>query len=311
MLKVAVTGGLGFIGTSLVGKLRREFGADIRILDNLSNPSGDLEITSDIELIEGDIRDADAVENFVRGVDAVVHLAAHTRVIDSIEEPALNFEINAIGTFNVLEAMRKHGVETFVGASTGGAILGDVPPPINEEIAAQPASPYGASKLAGEGYCWAYAQSYGLKAVSLRFSNIYGPHSRRKSSVVAAFIKNIMENGAIMVYGDGSQTRDYLFIEDLTDGIVRAIENEAVGVYQLGFGAPTSINSLIEIARDVVGTDFTVTYEDFRAGEILHTHCDISKARNELGYAPAVELREGMQRTWRWFKGDNDASTAR
>lgn len=301
-MKLGVTGGLGFIGTNLVGKLQQEFGADIRILDNLSNPSGDLEITERIELIEGDIRDPGAIDKLVRGVDAVVHLAAHTRVLDSIEDPALNFAINTHGTFNVLEAMRANGVTSFVGASTGGAILGEVPPPINEEIAAKPASPYGASKLAGEGYCWAYAQSYGLKATSLRFSNIYGPHSRRKSSVVAAFIKNILDSGAVTVYGDGSQTRDYLHVEDLTDGIVRAIKNDAIGVYQLGFGAPTSVNELIGILRNTIGRDFNVTYEGFRDGEILHTHCDISKARDGFGFAPAIDLAAGVRRTWDWFQ---------
>ncbi|WP_206599318.1 NAD-dependent epimerase/dehydratase family protein [Methyloceanibacter stevinii] len=222
-------------------KLQERFGAEIRIFDNMSNPSGDLTITDGIHVVEGDVRDDAAVRKAIKGMDAVVHLAAHTRVIDSIEDPQINFNINTTGTFNILEAMRQEDVPSLVNASTGGAILGEVPPPINEDIAAKPASPYGASKLAGEGYCWAYAQSYGLKAASLRFSNIYGPNSRRKSSVVAAFIKNIRETGAVTVYGDGTQTRDYLFVEDLTDGIVRAIEASAAGTYQLGFGKPTSV----------------------------------------------------------------------
>lgn len=301
-MTVAITGGLGFIGTNLISGLREAFGGDFRILDNMSNPSGDLEITDDIELIKGDIRDVDAVNRLVEGVDAVIHLAAHTRVIESITDPVLNFEMNTVGTFNVLEAMRKNGVKSFVGASTGGAILGEVPPPINEEIAAKPASPYGASKLAGEGYCWAYAQSYGIKATSLRFSNIYGPYSRNKASVVAAFIKNIKENGSVTVFGDGSQTRDYLHVEDLTTGIVNAIKNEAVGVYQLGFGEPTSINELIAIFKEVSDRDFEVIYKDFRAGELLHTYCDITKARDGFGFDPKVGLAEGVRRTWEWFE---------
>lgn len=302
MRKVLVTGGLGFIGTSLVPRLMQAFDADIRILDNGTNPSSDLRITEGIEVIEGDVRDADTVTLAVRGVDAVVHLAAHTRVIDSIEDPALNYDINVNGTFNIIEAMRQAGVERFVNASTGGAILGDVPPPINEEIAAKPASPYGASKLAAEGYCWAYAQSYGLKAASLRFSNIYGPHSRRKGSVVAAFIKAIRKEGEIVVYGDGEQTRDYLFVSDLADGIVKAIEAGAAGVYQLGFGAPTSVNRLIAILKEVAGREFKVTYLPTRAGEILHTHCDIGKARREISYDPRTTLEDGVKKTWAWFE---------
>ena len=307
MKRVLVTGGLGFIGTSLVPKLHGRFGAEIRILDNMSNPSGDLVIADGIEVVEADVRDAAAVRKAVKDMDAVVHLAAHTRVIDSIEDPQLNFDINTTGTFNVLEAMRQEEVPSLVNASTGGAILGEVPPPINEDIAAKPASPYGASKLAGEGYCWAYAQSYGLKAASLRFSNIYGPNSRRKSSVVAAFIKNIRETGAVTVYGDGTQTRDYLFVDDLTDGIVRAIEAGAAGTYQLGFGKPTSVNTLIDIIRETTGTDFSVTYEPARAGEILHTYCDIAKARGAIGYNPTTELDEGVRRTWDWFETSGHA----
>lgn len=301
-MTVAITGGLGFIGTNLISGLNAAFGGDLRILDNMSNPSGDLKLTNDIELIEGDIRDVAAVNRLVEGVDAVIHLAAHTRVIESITDPVLNFEMNTIGTFNVLEAMRKNGVKSFVGASTGGAILGEVPPPINEEIAAKPASPYGASKLAGEGYCWAYAQSYGIKATSLRFSNIYGPYSRNKASVVAAFVKDIKEKGSVTVYGDGSQTRDYLHVEDLTAGIVNAIKNEAVGVYQLGSGVPTSINQLIAIFREVSDRDFEVIYKDFRAGELLHTYCDITKAREGFGFDPKVALTEGVRSTWEWFE---------
>lgn len=301
MNRLGVTGGLGFIGTSLVPKLRDTFGAEIRILDNLSNPSGGLALGEGIELVEGDIRDAELVRKFVADCDAVVHLAAHTRVIDSIDDPALNFATNVVGTFNVLEAMREQGVESFVNASTGGAILGEVPPPINEEIAAKPTAPYGASKLSAEGYCWAYAQSYGLKAVSLRFSNIYGPNSKRKSSVVAAFIKSIRDTHGVTVYGDGEQTRDYLFVEDLTDGITKAIKAKVSGVYQLGFGAPTSVNTLIETLRTAIGTDFKVTFEPARAGEILHTHCDISKARGDIGYNPTVPLSVGVRQTWAWF----------
>lgn len=301
-MKVAVTGGLGFIGTTLVTKLIEAFDSEIRILDNNSNPSGDLRLTRNIELLEGDIRDDDSLSRLLEGADAVVHLAAHTRVIDSIEDPALNFDINTIGTFKLLEKMREHGVSRYVGASTGGAILGEAEPPINEEMPAKPASPYGASKLAAEGYCWAYAQSYGINAASLRFSNIYGPHSRRKSSVVAAFIKNIREGEPITVYGDGSQTRDYLFVEDLGDGIIAAIKGHVTGVYQLGFGVPTSVNSLLEILKDVTAQPFEVRYEDFRAGEILHTHCDISSARKSFGFDPKISLQEGVAKTWNWFQ---------
>lgn len=302
MSHIVITGGLGFIGTNLVPELVDQLGAEIRILDNLSNPSGDLKPGKGIDVVEGDIRDAKAVDDIVKGASAVVHLAAHTRVIESIEDPVINFDMNVKGTFNVMEAMRRHGVERFVNASTGGAILGEVPPPINEEIPAKPASPYGASKLAVEGYCWAYAQSYGIKASSLRFSNIYGPHSRNKGSVVAAFLKSINDPDGVVVYGDGSQTRDYIYVKDLVQGIVNSIRLDASGVFQLGAGEPTSLNELIDVIKSVTGIDFPVKYEDFRAGEIIHTHCDISRARESLEFDPRVSLEEGVALTWDWFK---------
>lgn len=302
MKRIALTGGLGFIGTNLVPRLRDEFGADIRILDNLSNPSGDLEIGDGIELLEGDIRDRAAVDRLVGGADAVIHLAAHTRVVESVEDPVGNYEINVQGTFNVLEAMRQSGCGTIVYASTGGAILGEVPPPIHEEIAAKPASPYGASKLMGEGYCWAYAQSYGFHALSLRFSNIYGPHCRRKDSVVAAFIKQIVKSGKVTVYGDGEQVRDYLFVGDLVGGIISAIKSQRQGVYQLGSGRPTSVNELIGILKESIPRPFTVQYADPRAGEIRRTYCDITKAARDLDFRPKVPLRDGVRQTWEWFQ---------
>lgn len=305
MRLIAITGGLGFIGTNLVPVLRRTFDAPIRILDNGTNPSEDLQPDPDVEVVSGDIRDSDAVARLLDGAEAVVHLAAHTRVIDSIEDPALNFDINVRGTFNIMEQMRRNGIRTLVNASTGGAILGEVPPPIHEEIAAKPASPYGASKLATEGYCWAYAQSYGLNATSLRFSNIYGPHCRNKASVVAAFLKHIVASNAVTVYGDGSQTRDFLYVGDLVEGIAAAMKAGVSGVYQLGAGRPTSVNALIEVLRAVTGRDFTVSYEPFRAGELLHTHCDIGKARTDIGFDPTTQLEEGVAATWQWFRDKN------
>lgn len=301
MKLVGITGGLGFIGTNLIPELQEQLGVEVRVLDNGTNPSGDMDVNS-IELIEGDIRNSDDVKRFIKGLDAVVHLAAHTRVIDSIDDPVFNFESNVIGTFNIMEEIRTQNVPRFVNASTGGAILGEVPPPITEDIAAKPSSPYGASKLSVEGYCWAYSQSYGLAASSLRFSNIYGPHSKNKSSVVAAFIKDIAEKQSVTVYGDGEQTRDYLYVKDQVQGIINAIKMEANGVYQLGFGEPTTINTLIQILREAIGLDFDVTYLDHRDGEILHTHCDISKAREGIDFNPAVGLVEGVALTLEWFR---------
>jgi UDP-glucose 4-epimerase len=303
-MKALITGGCGFVGVNLAGVLLAN-GHSIRVLDNLVLGKREFLGDLDVEFIEGDLRSKDDVAGAVDGMDVVIHLAADTRVIPSIENPVFNFENNVIGTFNLIEAMRQAKVTRLVNASTGGAILGEVDPPVHEGMVPQPISPYGASKLMAEGYLSAYSACYGLKAASLRFSNVYGPRSFHKGSVVAHFIKQIMGGQELVVYGDGSQARDYIFVEDLCQGIEACFEQGATGVYQLGTGVATSLNTLIATLRDVVpGGDFKVRYEGFRAGEIKHTYGDVSKARNELGFTASTNLRDGLQRTWDWFEAN-------
>ena len=174
--------------------------------------------------------------------------------MDSIADPAHNFEYNVIGTFNLLELCRELGVNRVVAASTGGAILGDVEPPVHEEMAPQPTSPYGASKLMLEGYLSAYASSYGMSSCALRFSNIYGPRSFHKGSVVAHFYKQLLAGEQLVVYGDGSQTRDFLYVGDLVEAIWAAVQSDAQGAYQLGSGKPTTVNQLLDAMRAVTGS---------------------------------------------------------
>ena len=300
-LNILITGGLGFIGTNLIYRLLADARHNITALDNFSNTSGVHDTSKDFEIIKGDVQDEKLVDNVVKNRDIVVHLAAHTRVIDSVQTPLKNFSVNVVGTINILEAMRKNGVPRIINASTGGAILGEVPPPVHEEIAPKPMSPYGASKLAAEGYCCAFSHSYGFTYTNLRFSNIYGKYSRNKQSVVAAFIKNIIQSGHITVYGDGNQTRDYLYVDDLVSGILQSIKSTNSGTYQLGSGIPTSINTLLEIVRETVPIPFACKYEDYRAGEIKHTYCNINKARKELGYNPVTSLKVGIKHTWNWY----------
>ena len=301
MEKILVIGGLGFIGTNLIRHLLLVGYTDITVLDNYTNQTGYLSENDGIKIITGDIRDVDVVNQAVSGKTMVINLAAHTRVIDSIKDPVENFQINVAGSINILESMRKNSVMTFISASTGGAIIGDIEPPVHEEMVAKPASPYGASKLAVEGYCSAYNQSYGMNTISLRFSNIYGPYCNRKESVVSAFLRAIKDKGQVTVYGDGNQTRDYIFTEDLIDGIVATIRLKNSGVYQLGSGEPHSINELIEIIRKCVSVNFDVHYEPARSGEVVHTYCDISKASRELEFNPSTKLEEGILKTWQWL----------
>ena len=301
MKRVLITGGAGFIGVHLADHLVSVGDYDVTVLDNESLGSRDDLDLQRVRFVAGDLRSREDLRGALEGQDAVVHLAAHTRVIDSVIDPAHNFENNVIGTFNLLEECRALGVGRIVAASTGGAIVGDVPPPVYERMAAQPTSPYGASKLMLEGYLSAYSGAYGISGCSLRFSNVYGPRSLHKGSVVAHFFKRILADEPLVVYGDGSQARDFLYVGDLGEGIRVAIDGDAVGAFQLGSGKPTTVNELLELMRDATGRDLDVRFEDFRAGEVRYTWCEIDKAREELGFDPRMALDEGIRRTWEWY----------
>lgn len=301
MKKVLVSGGAGFIGRHLCDHLTGHGGYEVTVIDNES--LGDrqhLDLTR-VRFLAGDLRSRDDLRTALEGQDAVVHLAADTRVMDSIENPAHNFENNVVGTFNLLELCRELGVERVVAASTGGAIVGDVPPPVHERMAAQPTSPYGASKLMLEGYLSAYSAAFAMRGCALRFSNIYGPRSFHKGSVVAHFYKQLLSGQPLVVYGDGSQARDFLYVGDLVEGIRVAIDGDATGAYQLGSGRPTTLNELLDVIRAITGRELEVVYKDFRPGEVRTTWCEIDKARASLGFDPTTPLEEGMRATWEWF----------
>lgn len=301
--KVLITGGCGFIGSNLIDYLVRSGGYEIKVIDNLSMGTRKSVSGFDIDLIGSDILDETSLKHALYDVDAVIHLAAHTRVIESINDPAINFRTNVIGTYNLLMACKEQGIPNIINASTGGAILGEAPPPINEDMVARPMSPYGASKLSTEAYCSAFNHSYGMKATCLRFSNVYGPRSYHKGSVVAHFFKEIIKGNDLVVYGDGTQTRDFVFVEDLCKGIMQALEVGKPDVYQLGSGKPTSINQLIDLIKDVIQDkySFDVIYKHPRQGEITHTWTDIAKARKYLDYEVMMGLAKGLELTWQWF----------
>jgi UDP-glucose 4-epimerase len=301
-MRVLVTGGCGFIGANLVPRLAAA-GWEVRVLDNES--MGRREHLDDFtgQFIHGDIRDPAALDVALEGVDAVVHLAADTRVIESIADPAFNFDVNVVGSFRLLEAMRARGIRRLVNASTGGAIIGAATPPVHEAMVPNPIAPYGATKLAVEGLCSAWSGSYGFSALSLRFANVYGPRSYHKGSVVAAFFRRIADGLPLIVHGDGEQVRDFVFVDDLCDGIMRGIDYAQSGVLQLGSGVPVSVNALIEEMRLVVAPQpVAVEYRPARVGEIERTWCDVSRARSELGFAPDTSLAVGLARTWAWFR---------
>ena len=306
MTNVLITGGAGFIGPHLADFLVRKGGVSVTVIDNESLGHRRHLDLDRVRFVHGDLRNPGELRAALAGQDVVVHLAADTRVIESIADPRHNFESNVVGTFNLLELSRELGVSRVVAASTGGAILGDVEPPVHEQMAPQPTSPYGASKLMLEGYLCAFASSYGISTCALRFSNIYGPRSFHKGSVVAHFYKQILDGETLVVYGDGSQTRDYLYVGDLVEGIWAAVESGVQGAFQLGSGTGTTINSLLDEMRTVTGKAIEVDHQDFRDGEVRDTWCDISKARAGFGFDPTTSLREGLGQTWAWFASQQD-----
>jgi UDP-glucose 4-epimerase len=327
--KIVITGGCGFIGVNLIEHLMGRGKVSIRVIDNLVVGSRDdlLSISKfteigrgdltenwmeGVSLVVGDILDGDLAKEVTRGADSVVHLAASTGVIPSIEDPKKDMESNVIGTVNYLEASRQNGVSRFVFASSG-APLGDVKPPINEKCVPRPLSPYGAGKLAGEGYCTAYFGSFDLATVVLRFGNVYGPRSTHKGSVVAKFIKNILEDKPLVVYGDGSQTRDFVYVGDLIEAIFRSLvarRDDAAGeIFQIATNRETTVNEIAEILSDLAkeGLSFRpeIIYEEERKGEIKRNYSDIAKARGILGFEPAYDIRGGLEETFGWFLDRN------
>ena len=302
--KILITGGCGFVGSNLIRRAAAlGLSSRLTVLDNetMGSPT---ELPSNVFAYErGDVRDLATMARMAAGCDAIIHLAGHTRVLESIADPESDFEINVRGTLNVLMAARDAGVPHVILASTGGALFGAETAPIHEEMVPQPLSPYGASKLAMEGYAHAFASSYGLRTTSLRFTNVYGPYSRLKGSAVAHFFRQILARQPITVYGDGSQVRDFVYVDDLCDGILQALAASASGVYHLGSGNPTSIATLLKSMRDVVGPEwaFEVRYAPWRTGEVVRTYTAIDKAAKAFAYQPGVTLDIGLPRTWRWF----------
>jgi UDP-glucose 4-epimerase len=302
--QILVTGGAGFVGATLVRRLVRA-GHRVRVLDNYS--TGDVAHLAgvDAELVEADIRDVAALDAALAGIDAVVHLAAAGSVIMSIDDPATNFDVNVLGTFRVLDAARRAGVERTVQASTGGALIGNATPPVSESSLPKPISPYGASKLAGEGYAHAFAAAYGLRTVALRFANVYGPWSERKQGAITMFFRAIQASEPIVIYGDGSASRDYTHVDDIARAIELALERDVPGgtVLHIASGVETTVADLAGLCCGVAGAPgHPVEYRPARAGEVGRNFASYDLARQVLGYAPSIGREAGLRSTWQWFQ---------
>jgi UDP-glucose 4-epimerase len=302
--RVLVTGGAGFVGATLVRRLVGG-GHSVRVLDNYSTGDASHLTGVDAELVEGDIRDAAALDAALAGMQAVIHLAAAGSVIGSVQDPVTNFDVNVVGTFRVLDAARRAGVERTVQASTGGALIGNATPPVSELSLPKPISPYGASKLAGEGYAYAFAQTYGLRTVALRFANVYGPWSARKLGAMTLFFKAIHAGEPIVIYGDGSASRDYTHVDDISSALELALECDVPGgsVLHIASGIETTVRDLADLCRAAADVpDHPVKYLPRRVGEVDRNFATYDLAQQVLGYAPSISREVGIRQTWDWFQ---------
>jgi UDP-glucose 4-epimerase len=302
MRTILVTGGAGFIGSNLA-RLLATRGDRVRIIDDLS--IGNLRYLDGVphELVRASLADRDRTASAVEGVDAVVHLAARAGIPDSVRDPLGSLDANVTQTVQLLDLARRAGVRRFVLASSNAA-AGDHEPPADETDLPHPLSPYGASKLAGEAYCQAFSASFGMAACALRFSNAYGPNSLHKSSVVAAWMRAALSGRPIMVNGDGAQTRDFVFVDDLAAAVMAALdapEDRVAGeIFQVGTGRETTVNMLVDRIR-AVAPGIEVMHGPARAGDVRRNVSRVEKAATSLGYRATISLEEGLARTAAWF----------
>ena len=303
-----VTGGAGFIGSHLVEALARQ-GRRVRVLDNFrtglrSNLDG---IRPAPEIVEADLTDGAAVARATAGVGRVFHLGALASVQLSVEDPSASHAVCATGTLNVLDAARRSGVRRVVYAASSSAYgipVGDVQ---TEDDPVRPLSPYAAAKLAGELYCEAFAATYGLETVRVRFFNIFGPHQRADSpysGVIALFTAALTANRQPTVFGDGLQSRDFTYVADAVQALVKASAAPGVSgrVYNVGTGRSVTVLELAAALNRLLGTDLPVKHSPARAGDVRHSRADISRARRDLGYEPAVSFEDGLAQTLAWYR---------
>jgi UDP-glucose 4-epimerase len=300
--RLLVTGGAGFVGANLVRRLGGRY--DVRVLDSLVTGSRAV-LPPEVELVVGDIRDPGAVDGALAGADAVVHLAAAGSVVDSVADPFTNFDVNARGTLTVLDAARRAGVERVVVASTGGALVGNAPGPVDESSVPRPLSPYGAGKAAAEAYCSAYAGSYGLRTIALRFANLYGPFSAHKKGVVTAFFRALHGGRPMVVHGDGGATRDFLHVADICDALERSLTADVPGgtTLHVATAVETSIDELAALCAEAAGRPgHPVEHSPARTGEVERNVASYRLAEQVLGFRPSVALRDGLAGTWEWYR---------
>jgi len=305
-----VTGGAGFIGSAIARALVQR-GDRVRIIDDFSSGKREnlADIAGSVEVIEGSILDERALAHAIEGVKVVFHEAAIPSVPKSMAEPIENHEANATGTIKVLQAAKRAGVDRLVYAASSAAYGSDPRLPKVESMSTGPISPYGGSKLVGEIYCQVYAAAYGLSTVCLRYFNVFGPRQDPQSeyaAVIPKFITRALAGGTPIIFGDGIQSRDFCFIDNVIEANLKAAAAPAAAVsgrvYNIACGVATTLDEVVKVIGDILGKPIQPKHDPERPGDIKHSVADISAARAELGYTAAVSFEEGMRRTVAWYK---------
>lgn len=309
-MRIIVTGGAGFIGSHIVDRLIKD-NLKVAIIDNLS--SGKKEnLNKQAKFYKADIRDSKKISEIFgkENPEVVFHLAAQINVRESVRNPIFDAEVNIIGSLNIINSFigtsgKSLKNKKFIFASTGGAIYGDADIiPTSEDYKEFPLSPYGICKLSIEKYLNYFYKIFGLNYVSLRYGNVYGPRqdSRGEAGVVAIFCEKMLEKKQPIINGNGKQTRDFVFVEDVIDANIAALESEKIGIYNIGTAKETDINTIFRKLNKIIGKDFKEIHGPAQSGEQKKSCLDFSKAQKELGWHPRWSLNEGMRKTAEWFK---------
>jgi UDP-glucose 4-epimerase len=309
---VLITGGAGFIGSHLVDAFLAR-GSPVRVLDDLSTGQ---QVNQDAEILVGDVADVEVVGRAVEGIDVVFHHAAHRAVLRSVEHPLATDRANTFGTLNVLKASADAGVRRVVYASSSSVYGGAEELPTPTDAPLNPRSPYAVSKLAGEHYCRVFAELYGLETVALRYFNVYGPRQRpdsRYAAVIPLFIQALETGKPPEIHGDGNQSRDFTYIDDVVLANIAAAqapsERCSGRAFNIAGGRPYSLLELLETLCRVFGRSVEPIFTDPRPGDVRHTWADIAAAEEGIGYRPVIPFEEGLSRTVDWFRGQRSPAT--
>jgi nucleoside-diphosphate-sugar epimerase len=302
-VRVLVTGGGGFIGSSLVQRLFEE-GHEVRVLDNFATGRREnlLDLLEDIELVEGDLQSYERVHTAVRGCEVVLHQGALPSVPRSVQDPLTSNATNVTGTLNVLLASRDSEVRRVVYASSSSVYGANPELPKHELLLPEPFSPYAVAKLAGEGFCRSFSEVFGLETVALRYFNVFGPRQdplSQYAAVIPNFITAFLADEPPVVFGDGEQSRDFTYVDNVVEGNLLAMDADGVSgrVFNIAAGERLSLNELLGHLRKLIGKEIEARYEDARPGDVKHSQADVSLAERELGYRPRVSVDEGLRRT--------------